>query len=89
MTQPEPSPVRRFLEAMASYMERPGNCGRLLTRIGVASAFSSAAAKAANTLPKAELDETCDRVTALLPDTGPVITHGGYALLLRKIAEGA
>ncbi|MFB6955484.1 hypothetical protein ACFCYB_00250 [Streptomyces sp. NPDC056309] len=80
----EPSHVRSVLDVMAHELERLSNRRRLLTEVGLRRAFTAAI----GTVPTEVADEVGDRVTALLPDTGPVITHGGYATLLREIAQG-
>lgn len=85
--QPTPH-ARTVIEAIAAYMEAPPNRGRLLTRIGVQRAFNIAVAARLHDLPTAVADEVSDRVAELLPDTGPTITHGEYAKLLRQVAEG-
>lgn len=84
---PEPSYARRLVEAMAAYMEAPGNRSRLLTRVGVQRALAQAAEQTLNALPDTDADETLKRVTAVLPDRPPSITHGTYGQLLRQTAE--
>lgn len=84
---PQPSNARRLMQAMAVYMEQPGNRGRLLTRVGVQRALAQAAEQTLSALPDAEADEALDRVTATLPDRPPSITHGTYGQLLRQTAE--
>ncbi|MFJ9758311.1 hypothetical protein [Streptomyces sp. NPDC101149] len=68
---------------MADEMERISNRPRLLTEVGLRLAFTAAI----STLPEDVADRIGDQVTALLPDTGPVVTHGSYAWLLRQTAE--
>ncbi|MFD4968930.1 hypothetical protein [Streptomyces sp. NPDC058424] len=74
-----------MLDVMADELERLSNRRRLLTEVGLHRAFTAAI----GTVPTEVAFEVGDHVTALLPDTGPVITHGGYATLLREIAQGA
>ncbi|MGW5590244.1 hypothetical protein [Streptomyces sp. NPDC003857] len=80
---PETTYTRRALTVMADEMERISNRRRLLTEVGLRLAFTAAI----GTLPEGVADHIGDQVTALLPDTGPVITHGSYARLLRQTAE--
>ncbi|MGW5123264.1 hypothetical protein ACWEQ7_04215 [Streptomyces sp. NPDC004069] len=81
----ETSHTRSVLGVMVDELERTANRRRLLTEVGLRRAFTAAI----GTVPTEVADKVGDRVTALLPDTGPVITHGGYATLLREIAQGA
>ncbi|MEU6497555.1 hypothetical protein ABZ890_45620 [Streptomyces sp. NPDC046984] len=80
---PETTYTRRALTVMADEMERISNRRRLLTEVGLRLAFTAAI----GTLPEEMADHIGDQVTALLPDTGPVITHGSYARLLRQTTE--
>ncbi|MGW2550678.1 hypothetical protein [Streptomyces sp. NPDC001635] len=80
---PETTYTQRALTAMADEMERISNRRRLLTEVGLRLAFNAAI----GTLPEEVAEHSGEQVTALLPDTGPVITHGSYARLLRQTAE--
>ncbi|MEU7969191.1 hypothetical protein AB0D09_38005 [Streptomyces sp. NPDC049097] len=81
---PETTYTRHALTAMADEMERISNRRRLLTEVGLRLAFTAAI----GTLPEEVAEHIGEQVTALLPDTGPVITYGSYARLLRQTAEG-
>ncbi|MGW4560088.1 hypothetical protein ACWEOV_41735 [Streptomyces sp. NPDC004365] len=80
---PETTYTRHALTVMADEMERRTNRRRLLTEVGLRLAFNAAI----GTLPEEVAEHIGEQVTALLPDTGPVITHGSYARLLRQTAE--
>ncbi|GAB2731684.1 hypothetical protein [Streptomyces bullii] len=84
---PGPSYVRQVLDCMADEMERLSNRRRLLTEVGLRRAFNVAVATQLHELPTAVADEASDKAAELLPDTGPIITHGEYATLLRQVAE--
>ncbi|MGW4042983.1 hypothetical protein [Streptomyces sp. NPDC004721] len=85
---PEPSYARQVLDVIVDELERTGNRRRLLTEVGLRRAFTVAVAAKLHALPTAVANEVSEQVAKLLPNTGPVITHGGYATLLREIAQG-
>ena len=62
---PEPSNACRLMQAMAAYMEAPGNRGRLLTRVGVQRALAQAAEQTLSALPDTEYDEATPGPAAL------------------------
>lgn len=87
-TPPEPSHVRRVLDAIADELERPSNRRRLLTEVGLRRAFNTAVEAKLNSVPTEIGDQAADQAAEMLPDSGPVITHGAYARLLREVAGG-
>lgn len=84
---PEPSYASVVLTTMAAWMERVANRRRLLTEVGLRRAFTVAVAARLHQLPTAVADEVAARVARMLPDCGPVTTHGQYAAVLRQLAE--
>ncbi|MFB7461266.1 hypothetical protein [Streptomyces sp. NPDC056188] len=79
---PELSHAHRVLTVMADELERLSNRRRLLTEVGLRRAYTAAI----GTVPAEVADAVGDQVAALLPGSGPTITHGDYARLLRQIA---
>jgi CRP-like cAMP-binding protein len=86
---PEPSYAQQVIETIAAELERTANRRRLLTEVGLRRAFTVSVAARLHHLPTAVANEGADHVAELLPDTGPLITHGEYALHLREIAGTA